>query len=74
MLLTITSKIESLLFGQLTFSLGVFFLHLSVVKIKVPDASVPPGLPTLLAAAGTTSEKVVASAISALSFSPDGEV
>ncbi|XP_062146298.1 uncharacterized protein LOC133854226 isoform X2 [Alnus glutinosa] len=42
----------------------------SVMKIKVLDASGPPGLPSLLAAA---SEMVVTTAISALSFSPDGE-
>ncbi|XP_048319702.2 uncharacterized protein LOC107430195 isoform X1 [Ziziphus jujuba] len=42
----------------------------SVIKIKVLDASGPPGLPTLLA---LESETTVATAISALSFSPDGE-
>ncbi|KAL5551984.1 hypothetical protein UlMin_002160 [Ulmus minor] len=42
----------------------------SVTKIKVLDASGPPGLPTLLSAA---SETVVATAISALTFSPNGE-
>ncbi|XP_065632257.1 uncharacterized protein LOC112022753 isoform X3 [Quercus suber] len=42
----------------------------SVMKIKVLDAIGPPGLPTLLA---TASETVVTTAISALSFSPDGE-
>lgn len=42
----------------------------SMVKIKVLDASGPPGLPSLLA---TASETVVTTAISALSFSPDGE-
>lgn len=42
-----------------------------MIKIKVLDASGPPGLPTLLAA---ESETTVATAISALSFSPDGEV
>jgi len=41
------------------------------MKIKVLDAIGPPGLPTLLA---TASETVVTTAISALSFSPDGEV
>lgn len=43
----------------------------SVVKIKVLGVSGPPGLPTLLAPA---SETVPVTAISALSFSPDGEV
>ncbi|XP_062074431.1 uncharacterized protein LOC133778502 [Humulus lupulus] len=52
-------------------SIRVYDLQ-SVMKIKVLDASGPPGLPTLLAAAGG-SETVVATAISALSFSPDGE-
>jgi hypothetical protein len=49
----------------------VFVFQCSVMKIKVLDASGPPGLPSLLAAA---SEMVVTTAISALSFSPDGEV
>ncbi|XP_010541230.1 PREDICTED: uncharacterized protein LOC104814738 isoform X2 [Tarenaya hassleriana] len=42
----------------------------SVTKIKVLDASGPPGLPRLL---GGSSESAVTTAISALSFSPDGE-
>ncbi|KAK3227903.1 hypothetical protein Dsin_007765 [Dipteronia sinensis] len=42
----------------------------SVTKIKVLDASGPPGLPSLLSGA---SETMVTTAISALSFSPDGE-
>ncbi|CAI9094174.1 OLC1v1029867C2 [Oldenlandia corymbosa var. corymbosa] len=42
----------------------------SMVKIKVLDASGPPGLPTLL---GGASETAVTTAISALSFSQDGE-
>ncbi|BBH03400.1 Transducin/WD40 repeat-like superfamily protein [Prunus dulcis] len=42
----------------------------SVMKIKVLDASGPPGLPNLLAAG---SEMMLITAISALSFSPDGE-
>lgn len=42
----------------------------SVTKIKVLDASGPPGLPSLL---GGTSEVGVSTAISALSFSLDGE-
>jgi hypothetical protein len=48
---------------------SVFIFQCSVMKIKVLDASGPPGLPSLLATAleATT-------AISALSFSPDGEV
>lgn len=41
----------------------------SVTKIKVLDASGPPGIPTLLSGAPET----VISAISALKFSPDGE-
>ncbi|KAM6588675.1 hypothetical protein CsatA_011280 [Cannabis sativa] len=53
-------------------SIRVYDLQ-SVLKIKVLDASGPPGLPTLLAAAGAASETVLATAISALSFSPDGE-
>lgn len=40
--------------------------------IKVLDASGPPGLPSLLTA--TASGAVLTTAISALSFSPDGEV
>lgn len=40
--------------------------------VKVLDASGPPGLPTLLPAA--TSGTMLTTAISALSFSPDGEV
>lgn len=43
----------------------------SITKIKVLDASGPPGLPSLL---GGASEMAVNTAISALSFSPDGEV
>ncbi|XVF13059.1 hypothetical protein REPUB_Repub08aG0175100 [Reevesia pubescens] len=42
----------------------------SVTKIKVLDASGPPGLPSLLSGA---SEMSVTTVISALSFSPDGE-
>ncbi|KAL6502370.1 hypothetical protein OROHE_024648 [Orobanche hederae] len=42
----------------------------SMTKIKVLDASGPPGLPNLL---GGTLEKAITTAISALSFSPDGE-
>ncbi|KAK7318180.1 hypothetical protein RJT34_02879 [Clitoria ternatea] len=42
----------------------------SVTMVKVLDASGPPGLPTLLTAASGT---VLTTAISALSFSPDGE-
>nr|KYP58650.1 WD repeat-containing protein 7 [Cajanus cajan] len=43
----------------------------SVTMVKVLDASGPPGLPTLLTAA--TSGTMLTTAISALSFSPDGE-
>lgn len=42
-----------------------------MAAIKILDASGPPGLPSLL---GGDSELSVATAISALSFSPDGEV
>ncbi|KAJ7004155.1 uncharacterized protein [Populus alba] len=42
----------------------------SVTKIKVLDASGPPGLPNLLSG---TSEMAVTTVISALSFAPDGE-
>ncbi|CAK7335612.1 unnamed protein product [Dovyalis caffra] len=42
----------------------------SVTKIKVLDASGPPGLPSLLSG---TSEIAVTTVISALSFAPDGE-
>ncbi|KAF7828220.1 WD repeat-containing protein 7 [Senna tora] len=42
----------------------------SITMIKVLDARGPPGLPSLLAA---TSETMLTTAISALSFSPDGE-
>ncbi|GAV76135.1 WD40 domain-containing protein [Cephalotus follicularis] len=42
----------------------------SVAKIKVLDASGPPGLPSLIPVA---SETVVTTGISSLSFSPDGE-
>ncbi|KAL6501729.1 hypothetical protein OROGR_026862 [Orobanche gracilis] len=42
----------------------------SMTKIKVLDASGPPGLPNLL---GGTLEKAITTAISALSFSADGE-
>ncbi|XP_062026165.1 uncharacterized protein LOC133742501 isoform X1 [Rosa rugosa] len=42
----------------------------SIVKIKILDASGPPGLPNLLAA---SSEMKLVTAISALNFSPDGE-
>ncbi|XP_076953236.1 uncharacterized protein LOC143627254 [Bidens hawaiensis] len=43
----------------------------SMTKIKILDASAPPGLPTLL---GGVSETTVNTAISVLSFSPDGEM
>jgi len=43
----------------------------SMTKIRVLDASGPPGLPNFLRGA---SESAVTTAISALSFSPDGEV
>ena len=49
----------------------VFDFQCSVMKIKVLDAIGPPGLPSLLA---TASKMVATTAISALSFSPDGEV
>ncbi|ESQ38381.1 hypothetical protein EUTSA_v10028363mg [Eutrema salsugineum] len=42
----------------------------SMTKVRVLDASGPPGLPNLLRGA---SESAVTTAISALSFSPDGE-
>jgi hypothetical protein len=42
----------------------------SMTKIRVLDASGPPGLPNFLRGA---SESAVTTAISALSFSPDGE-
>ncbi|EOA19790.1 hypothetical protein CARUB_v10000038mg [Capsella rubella] len=42
----------------------------SMTKIRVLDASGPPGLPNLLRG---SSESAVTTAISALSFSPDGE-
>lgn len=48
-----------------------FDFQCSVIKIKVLDAIGPPGLPSLLA---TASKMVATTAISALSFSPDGEV
>lgn len=46
-------------------------LECSVTMIKVLDASGPPGLPSLL---GGASEMMLTTGISALSFSPDGEV
>lgn len=49
----------------------VWFFQCSVMKIKVLDASGPPGLPNLLA---PSSEMMIVTAISALGFSPDGEV
>ncbi|XP_050378670.1 uncharacterized protein LOC126795980 [Argentina anserina] len=42
----------------------------SIMKIKILDASGPPGLPNLLAA---SSEMKLVTAISALNFTPDGE-
>ncbi|KAI4326888.1 hypothetical protein L6164_019412 [Bauhinia variegata] len=57
-------------FGELNnASIRVYDMQ-SVTMIKVLNASGPPGLPSLLAAA---SETTLAAAISALSFSPDGE-
>lgn len=50
---------------------GLCDSHCSMTKIRVLDASGPPGLPNLLRG---TSESAVTTAISALSFSPDGEV
>lgn len=49
---------------------GLCDFRCSMTKIKVLDASGPPGLPNFLRA----SESAVTTAISALSFSPDGEV
>lgn len=46
-------------------------LSCSMSKIKILDASGPPGLPSLL---GGALEMAVTTAITALSFSPDGEV
>lgn len=43
----------------------------SVTKTKVLDASGPPGFPSLL---GGVSDTTITTAISSLSFSPDGEV
>ena len=54
-----------------TESIFCIVFEFSGIKIKVLDASGPPGLPTLLA---VESETTVATAISALTFSPDGEV
>ena len=51
------------------FDLSSLF-YLSVTKIKILDASGPPGIPTLLSGAPET----IISAISTLTFSPDGEV
>ncbi|TVU08986.1 hypothetical protein EJB05_42418, partial [Eragrostis curvula] len=42
----------------------------SVTKIRILDASGPPGLPSLLAGSSNTTATIL---ISALSFSPDGE-
>lgn len=57
-------------FGELNkASIRVYDMN-SMTAIKVLDASGPPGLPTLL---GDESKLSVATAISALSFSPDGE-
>ncbi|XP_015570898.1 uncharacterized protein LOC8287440 isoform X2 [Ricinus communis] len=50
-------------------SISVYDMQ-SITKIKVLDASGPPGLPTLLSGA---SETAVTTVISALSFSPDGD-
>ncbi|KAL4565491.1 hypothetical protein LXL04_029589 [Taraxacum kok-saghyz] len=44
----------------------------SMTKIKILDASGPPGLPTLLGGTGA-SDTTANTAISVLSFSPDGE-
>ncbi|XP_017234701.1 uncharacterized protein LOC108208690 isoform X2 [Daucus carota subsp. sativus] len=57
-------------FGELNkASIRVYDMN-SMAAIKILDASGPPGLPSLL---GGDSELSVATAISALSFSPDGE-
>ncbi|RDX80160.1 WD repeat-containing protein 7, partial [Mucuna pruriens] len=53
-----------------TASIRVYDMQ-SVTMVKVLDASGPPGLPTLLTAA--TSGTMLTTAISALSFSQDGE-
>lgn len=53
------------------FLIGFCNSHCSMTKIRVLDASGPPGLPNMLRGA---SESAVTTAISALSFSPDGEV
>jgi hypothetical protein len=57
------------LYYQITIIFFPFFY--SVTKIRILDASAPLGLPVLLKGASNTK---VATAISALSFSPDGEI
>lgn len=53
-----------------SFTILIYF-DCSMSKIKVLDASGPPGLPGLL---GGDSGSAMTTGISALSFSPDGEV
>ncbi|EPS66164.1 hypothetical protein M569_08611 [Genlisea aurea] len=53
-----------------TASIRVYDMH-SMSKIKVLDASGPPGLPSLLGS--SIDDSTITTAISALSFSPDGE-
>ncbi|XP_068644896.1 uncharacterized protein [Aristolochia californica] len=50
-------------------NIQVYDMH-SLVKVKVLDASGPPGIPTLLAG---EPDMMITTAVSALSFSPDGE-
>lgn len=57
-------------FGELNKAIIRVYDMNSMTAIKVLDASGPPGLPSLL---GEDSKLSVATAISALSFSPDGE-
>jgi hypothetical protein len=56
----------------LLYSFILFLVLLySVTKIRILDASGPPGLPSLLAGSPNITATIL---ISALSFSPDGEV
>jgi hypothetical protein len=61
---------ESLIFFLYSFVLFLVLLY-SVTKIRILDASGPPGLPSLLAGSPNITATIL---ISALSFSPDGEV
>ena len=58
-------------FIHLQFLHSLYFFLGSVTKIRILDASGPPGIPSLLEGSSNTTATIL---ITVLSFSPDGEV